>query len=1057
MPPQPSVTQIRLNNITKCLNATAGSLKVLASGLREPYLEAISYTTQSLLKNLLTIKQNKATCLQLLEQTNELLNAIFVAHMKPDTGAELPPSVLGNIGKSQSIYLTLRKVHAFIEAQQKGSKIRRLFHQGELGTLLKNCKEGLQEGLDSFQIDMAKITRDITDIQKEAEKRQEEILHLIETLSDTGSDGKSTISRLYSGSYNSSTSISMLPSEPKIFHGRDSEVVEIIQLFKQGVPRVAILGAGGMGKTTIARVVLHNLHITAQYGQHRHFVACDSATTKVEVAALIGAHLGLKPGKDLTRAVLQFFAMNPASLLILDNLETAWDPLESRNGVEEFLSLLTDVKHLALLITMRGAERPAKVAWSHPFLTPLRPLDQDAAHQIFTDIVDGVHNPEEVNNVLALTDNMPLAISLIAHLVDSEGCSTVLSRWKSEKTSIISDGWDKKSNLDLSISLSLSSTRLKTFPHSQRLLSLLSMLPNGLSDVDLMQSQLSIDNILGCKATLLRTSLAYTDSHKRLRVLVPIREYMQKIQPPTDDLIRPLRQYFQKLLELQKEFFGTSLASAPIARISPNLANIQNVLRKGLYRGHPDLVECIYCTFNLNGLSCLIGQGVIPLISEVRNVFPLVPCNHRLEACFITEQLTWNHHSVDNLDALVSQALTHFGQCDDTDLQSGNRKKKLQALHSMAWINWYLGYYSRAQAYAQECQRLGRVSADLYGEAQGLRIEAICWRSLGDFSQSLSLCDQARDLLASCGMSHSTWNHHIMNTQAEVHMAKSEYTEARNIHYEICQATSMTENSLEHAFASLNLAEIDLSLDVPKDAVQQRIDDARSIFAIMAQQRGLIWCDIGLADLTLREGDILAARALFLRCLKSDSGNDAVSHCLFSLGDLGRWGDSPETSNWATVLLAYSLHSKERLLIYKALLCLGQICHGRADDDTATSLFNVALEGFTNMDVHRSRGECMLYLGDIFKGRGDLLKAVELWDTARPLFERSSQGKQVKKIGERLASVGEDLLEQHRKSLALLAELKAQTAIIEEEEDDVSDIEDFQEVDDEKENRLVVA
>ncbi|KAJ7620694.1 P-loop containing nucleoside triphosphate hydrolase protein, partial [Mycena polygramma] len=374
----------------------------------------------------------------------------------------------------------------------------------------------------------------------------------------------------------------MLPSDPKIFHGRNSELSQILQLFNQGNSRIAILGAGGMGKTALARVVLHHTQITATYGQHRHFVACDPAATKVEVAALIGAHLGLKPGKDLTRAVVQYFISGPPSLLILDNLETAWEPMECRKEIEEFLSLLTDVKHLALIVTMRGAERPAKVAWSHPLSPPLRPLEQDAARQMFIDIADDAHNPDEVDQVLALTDNMPLAISLLAHVADSESCSTVLSRWEEEKTSMISYGWDRKSNLDLSISLSLSSPRLKPFPHSHQLLSLLSMLPNGLSDVELVQSKLPINKILGCKAALMSTSLAYSDSNKRLTVLVPIREYMMKLQPPKDNLIRPIRKYFQRLLKFQNEYYGTSSASGIVARISSNLANIQNVLQKGL-------------------------------------------------------------------------------------------------------------------------------------------------------------------------------------------------------------------------------------------------------------------------------------------------------------------------------------------------------------------------------------------------------------------------------------------------------------------------------------------
>jgi hypothetical protein len=87
----------------------------------------------------------------------------------------------------------------------------------------------------------------------------------------------------------------------------------------------------------------------------------------------------------------------------------------------------------------------------------------------------------------------------------------------------------------------------------------------------------------------------------------------------------------------------------------------------------------------------------------------------------------------------------------------------------------------------------------------------------------------------------------------------------------------------------------------------------------------------------------------------------------------------------------------------------------------------------------------MLHLGDIAKENDDLHKAVEFWDAARPLFERSSQTKQVKLIDERLAGVGKDALEQHRMNLAHLVEINAPTGIVEEAEDDLSDIEDLQE------------
>ncbi|KAJ7889965.1 P-loop containing nucleoside triphosphate hydrolase protein [Mycena leptocephala] len=373
----------------------------------------------------------------------------------------------------------------------------------------------------------------------------------------------------------------MLPSEPKIFHGRETELSDVLQLFNSGTPRIVILGGGGMGKTTLARAIIHHTEIAGRYNQHRFFISCDSAATQVELAVerngSMGAHLGLKPGKDLTRPVIQYLSSIPCSLLILDNLETLWEPAELRGNIEEFLSLLTGVDHLALLvvcfacnsvyndqITMQGVERPAKVAWTRPFLLPLKPLQQDAAQQTFIDIADGIHDPKEVDRILSLTDNMPLAINLMAHLVDSEGSSHVLSSWEEEKTSLISVGFDKRSNLDLSISLSLSSPQLNCIPHVKDLISLLAILPNGLSDVELVQSQLPIENILGCKAALIHTSLAYSDEHKQLKALIPIREYIQRIQPPADHLVRPVLKHFRELLEVFSEYRGTQLHSGTV-------------------------------------------------------------------------------------------------------------------------------------------------------------------------------------------------------------------------------------------------------------------------------------------------------------------------------------------------------------------------------------------------------------------------------------------------------------------------------------------------------------
>src|ERR1700761_9824454 len=108
----------------------------------------------------------------------------------------------------------------------------------------------------------------------------------------------------------------MLPSMPQILHGRESELSDILQMFPQGAPRIAILGAGGMGKTSLARAVLHHPDIIHKYGEYRIFVACDVASSMPELGALIVNYLGLKLGKTPTQQIITHFESRPSTLLI---------------------------------------------------------------------------------------------------------------------------------------------------------------------------------------------------------------------------------------------------------------------------------------------------------------------------------------------------------------------------------------------------------------------------------------------------------------------------------------------------------------------------------------------------------------------------------------------------------------------------------------------------------------------------------------------------------------------------------------------------------------------
>ncbi|KAJ7083785.1 hypothetical protein C8R44DRAFT_862383 [Mycena epipterygia] len=1052
MPHQPTVTEIHLNGIIACLTPTVTLLNELTDAFATPFIRAISSTTLSLITAVQNVKRNKEECVRLMENIHGILYAIINLHIRSEIAGSLPPATLNQIGNFTE---TLHKIHNFLEAHQDGNKIKYFFRQNEMTALRKDCHTELEEALKVFQVETGLIITDnVAQMNKKTQDMHQELMELVANLSDDStSDRSSSIYQSTIGSKDSSNSFSLLPGQPKIFHGRQSELNDILISLVQESAHIAILGPGGIGKTSLARAALHHPDVVAKY-EHRFFVVADSVTTSIELAALIRSHLGLKPGKDLTKAVVQSLSKGPPCLLVLDNLETSWEPLQSRRGVEEFLSLLTHIPHLALIITMRGAERPAKVRWTRPFLEPLKTLSYEAARQAFIEIADDFHDSKEIDQLLHLTDNMPLAVNLIAHLVDYEGCSNVLARWETEKTSLFSAGYDKQSSLDASITISLASPRMMSCPGAKDLLSLLSILPDGLSNVELVECDIPIPDLLRSRATLLRTSLVYFDDKKRLKSLVPIREHIHTFYPPSAPLFHPLCKYFHSVMDVYEKYRGLHQNTGRVNQITSNFNNLQQLLLLEMHPHNAGLADAINCIISLNHVSRLTGHGNTGLMDHIQAVLPSL-CDHRLEAKYVTEMLiAANNIPGADRDFLIHEGVAHFHHFNDPGLESafytavGNyylfRKNDMSAaaqsfekalslaklggdfrqqgtvLPLIAWLKCSIGDYSASRMLALEAQQIAQVSANLYHEATALDAELRCLRALGNLKQSVLLSQRARELVQLCGMQGGSADQDILMNLAEVHLLKSEYLEARNIYIKVSQKDSAQQNLYESSCVQLNVAEIDVIIGGDALKVQQNLDSAKTRLSTLGMFGEVNQCESILADLHLREAQ--------------GKDSQAVSYCLEKLADIGRWTSTSInwSYRWPVIYLVQAHKTQENLALHKALRFIGDVFLSERDEHTAHNLFVVALEGFTYMDVHRSRADCMLRLGDIAKHRGDLVKAVELWKEARPLFERSSQAKDILQIDTRLASVDPVMLDMHQERLAVLSELEAPTKLSDE-------------------------
>ncbi|KAJ7459294.1 hypothetical protein FB451DRAFT_1272453 [Mycena latifolia] len=1036
-PPNPQKNKRVPTGILQKATVAAGALRDVSSSSQVPFLQAISTVSFAIVGLVQSLKVQKQEYVQLIEQIHELLWMVIDLCVNSETTVLLPPSILHIVGNFAQ---TLQKIHSFLEGQLSMGKLKRILRAGNTQHLVE-CKAGLNEALKGFALHSSMAaTAGLAKAQIDEEARHEELLALVAAAS-ANSVSCSDFSSIMGGSSifadSSNSLLSLLPATPKIFHGRDGELQELVAALLQELPRVAILGSGGIGKTSLATAVIHHSQIADKF-QQRYFIACEAAATHSDLVHAVASYLQSEPAQNL---IIRSLAEGPPTLLVLDNLETAWEPSASRARVEEFLSLLTDIPHVALLITMRGVERPGKVRWTRPFFPPLNPLSYEAARQTFLDISDERESNSAIDGLLRLTDNLPLAVTLIANIVSFEGSDTVLNRWQEERTELLSEGRDKRSNLEVSISMSLSSPRMAGFPGAQDLLSIISMLPDGISEVDLMQCGLPIQDIENCRVTLIRTSLAYTDRDGRIKTLAPVRQYVQSVHPPDPPLLRPLRDHLYELLMVWKTFRQVS-APECIPRISANLANMHSVLVWELKYDAQDVSSTIRRILTLDSFMRMTARG----ISTLREYLPalLDRCtDHQVHGEYITALFDSQHHyeskemsahletkgieefqlandtvgEVQLYNVLSSYHLFHTEDRDMAEMYC-NRALALstevcdfvgqgKALMHCAELQRANGNFRQGVKYALQAQESFRLSGNLRGQANAIKAELDCSYNLSDFKRSSQLCAQAKNLFTICGMQDSDSMIRLMNSEAEIFLLQTDYIHARRIQAQIIDKSSKGNAPLEYAYALLNLAVIDFEMGMDDAIVLQNLDMARALFIELKAPQTIFWCDSVVADMQLRQGWRADAAEYYQKSLSEHRGRRLALAvvCLSKLADLEHgMHDESTTFGYALVLLGCARKLSDLVATHHALRCIGDIFAARGDGDIALNLFMVAQDGFSLMGVYRQKGVCLLRIAEIFERRGTIDEAADLLRDARIMFERSSQATQVALIDETLKS-----------------------------------------------------